>query len=132
LFHCALKCMYLKLFLVGVLIPYAPLVEVLSFLLLVLQQCSSERGMLNMLALAMFLLWCTLPFFFPQQGIWSSHPLMEAQGFSCSCKGECWSLCSVGNRPLSTSRVVDCHSVEELGFQLLDRRDVTVLQGVAA
>jgi hypothetical protein len=38
-------------------------------------------------------------------------------------------LCTLwGNRPPSTSRVADCHSVEELGFHLLDRRDVTLLQ----
>jgi hypothetical protein len=30
------------------------------------------------------------------------------------------SLCTVGGGPLSTCRVADCHSVEELGFQLLD------------
>jgi hypothetical protein len=35
------------------------------------------------------------------------------------------SLCIVGDRPPSTSRIVGFHSVEELGFQLLDRRDVS-------
>jgi hypothetical protein len=38
-------------FLVRVLIPCAPVVGVLSFFLLELQQCSSERGMLEMLPL---------------------------------------------------------------------------------
>jgi hypothetical protein len=33
-------------------------------------------------------------------------------------------------RPIA-SRVTDCHSVEELGFHLLEKRDVTLLQGVA-
>jgi hypothetical protein len=28
---------------------------------------------------------------------------------------------------LSTSRGADCHSVEELGFQLMDKKDVTFL-----
>jgi hypothetical protein len=35
----------------------------------------------------------------------------------------------VGGRPPSTCRVADYHSVKELGFQLLDRRDRTLLQG---
>jgi hypothetical protein len=39
------------------------------------------------------------------------------------------SLCPVRGRPPSTSRVVDCHLVEEQGFQLLDRRDTILLQG---
>jgi hypothetical protein len=43
-----------------------------------------------------------------------------------------WCLCTVGGRPPSTNRVVDCHSVEELDFQLLVRRDMTLLQGGAA
>jgi hypothetical protein len=33
------------------------------------------------------------------------------------------SLCTVGGRFPSNNRVVDYHSVEELSFQLLDRRD---------
>jgi hypothetical protein len=48
----------LELFLVRVLILYAPGVGILRFFLLVLQQCSSERGMLDILPLAGFLLWC--------------------------------------------------------------------------
>jgi hypothetical protein len=41
-------------------------------------------------------------------------------------------LCALfRGRPPSTSRVEDCHSVEELGFQFLDRRDVTLLKGGA-
>jgi hypothetical protein len=39
-------------------------------------------------------------------------------------------LCALWEPPI-TSRVVDYHSVEELGFQLLDSSDVTVLQGGA-
>jgi hypothetical protein len=35
----------------------------------------------------------------------------------------------VGGRTPSTSRVVDCHSVEKLGFQLLNRKDMILLQG---
>jgi hypothetical protein len=46
-------------------------------------------------------------------------------------EGKCGSLCTVGDSPTSTSRVMDCHSVEKLRFQLLDRRDVTPLQGGA-
>jgi hypothetical protein len=45
----------------------------------------------------------------------------------CSCHGECWALCTVGVRPTRTSRVADCYSVEELGFQLLDRKDMAFL-----
>jgi hypothetical protein len=41
------------------------MVVVLSFFLLELQQFSSERGMLEMLALAEFLLWYRLPLFSP-------------------------------------------------------------------
>jgi hypothetical protein len=41
------------------------------------------------------------------------------------------SLCTVWSRPSSTSREVYCHSVEELAFQLLNKRDVTLLQGGA-
>jgi hypothetical protein len=40
---------------------------------------------------------------------------------------EHWSSVHHG-RPPSTFRVVYCHSVEKLGFQLLDRRDQTLLQ----
>jgi hypothetical protein len=40
-------------------------------------------------------------------------------------------LCTVGGR-LPSTRVVDYHSVKESGFQCLDRRDVTLLQGGAA
>jgi hypothetical protein len=46
--------------------------------------------------------------------------------------GSIGSLCTVVGRLPSTSIVADCHSVEELGFQLVDRRNVTLLQGVAA
>jgi hypothetical protein len=45
--------------------------------------------------------------------------------------GHSGSLCTVGGRPSSTSSVAGCYSVEELGFQLLDRRDVSLLQGGA-
>jgi hypothetical protein len=56
---------------------------------------------------------------------------MGAWGLSCSCSGEYWvSVCCRG-RPSSISRVTDWHSIEELGFQCLDRRDVTLLQGGA-
>jgi hypothetical protein len=40
-------------------------------------------------------------------------------------------LCTVEGRPPSTSKEADCHLVEELGFQLTDRRDMTLLQGGA-
>jgi hypothetical protein len=56
-FHSALRFMLLELFLVKVLIPCAPVVGVLCFFpLLVLPQCSSERGMLDMLPLPRLLL----------------------------------------------------------------------------
>jgi hypothetical protein len=40
-------------------------------------------------------------------------------------------LCTMKFGPPRTHRVADCHSVEELGFQILDRRDMTLLQGGA-
>jgi hypothetical protein len=60
--------------------------------------------------------------------------LMWVKGLSCSCK---WGVlvsvhCGGRGRPPSTSRVADGHSVEELGFQLLDRTDLTLLQGRTA
>jgi hypothetical protein len=74
---------------------------------------------------------CRLPLFFPQQGGCSSHSLMGVG----ACLQSQWGvlgLCALwGDRPGSTSRVAGCHSVEELGFQLLDRRDVAHLQGGA-
>jgi hypothetical protein len=37
----------------------------------------------------------------------------------------------VGVRPPRTTRVADCYSVEELGFQLLDRKDMAfLLEGI--
>jgi hypothetical protein len=38
------------------------------------------------------------------------------------------SLCTVEGRPPSTSRIEDCHLVEKLELQLLDRRNMTLLQ----
>jgi hypothetical protein len=43
--------------------------------------------------------------------------------------GRAGSLCTVGGRPPSTRSVADCHLVEELGFLLFDRIDMTFLQG---
>jgi hypothetical protein len=43
-----------------------------DFSLLDLQHYSPEKGMLDMLPFAGFLLWCQLPLFSPQQGGWSS------------------------------------------------------------
>jgi hypothetical protein len=72
-----------------------------------------------------------ITFFLPSMRGWSSHSFMGAWGLSCSCSGEYWvSVCCRG-RPSSISRVTDWHSIEELGFQCLDRRDVTLLQGGA-
>jgi hypothetical protein len=54
------------LFLAMVLISRMPVVGILRvFFLLELQQCSSERGMLDMLYLVGFLLWYQLPPFSP-------------------------------------------------------------------
>jgi hypothetical protein len=53
-----------------------------------------------------------------------------AHGLSCSHRGKCWISAHCGRQAsyyLQSSG--DCHSVEELGFQLLDRRDGTFLQG---
>jgi hypothetical protein len=85
--------------------------------------------MLDILPLAGFLLCCRLPLFSPQQGSWSSDSLMGAQVLSWSHSGEHWVSVHCGGRPPSTSRVVGYHSVEELEFQLLDRRDMALLQG---
>jgi hypothetical protein len=51
-----------------------------------------------------------------------------APGSPAVTMGSFGSLSNVGGRPLSTSRVMDCHLVEELGFLLLVTRDVTLLQ----
>jgi hypothetical protein len=45
--------------------------------------------------------------------------------------GSVESLCTLGARLPSTSRVADYYSVEDLRLQLLDREDVTLLQGSA-
>jgi hypothetical protein len=74
------------------------------------------------------LLWCQLPLFSPQWGDWSSCSLMGLRNSTVVAVGSTGSLCSVVGRPL---RVVDCHSVQELGFQVLGRRDVILLQGGA-
>jgi hypothetical protein len=56
------------------------------------------------------------------QSQWEALGLCALQGWGESGRGEAVPC---------TSRVAYCHSVEELGFQLLDRRDVTLLQGGA-
>jgi hypothetical protein len=61
----------------------------------------------------------------------SSCSWMGTEGLSCSAVGNARSQCTVGARPPSTSRVADCHSVEELGFKLLVGRDGNLLQGDA-
>jgi hypothetical protein len=118
--------MHLELFLVMVLISCAPVVGVLiSF------PSWSSRSL-------------------PQRGVcWICYPL---QGSCCGANDlfshltevawvpTLWlgcrdspastgSLCTVGGRSPSTNRVVDFHLAEELGFQLLDRRAVALLQG---
>jgi hypothetical protein len=75
-------------------------------------------------------LWCWLPLFSPQWGNWSSCSLMGV--LSCSHSREGRVSAHWDYRPPSTSRVADCHLVEELRFQLLERRDVTLLQGGTA
>jgi hypothetical protein len=45
--------------------------------------------------------------------------------------GSARSLCTVGSRSSSTCRVEDCYLVEKLEFELLNRKDRTVLQGDA-
>jgi hypothetical protein len=50
--------------------------------------------------------------------------LIGVQGSPAIGVGITKSLCTVGGRPPSTSRVVECYSVEELGSQLLDRGDI--------
>jgi hypothetical protein len=42
---------------------------------------------------------------------------------------EHWVSVHCGDRPSSTSRGADCQTVEELGFHLLDRKDMTLLPG---
>jgi hypothetical protein len=56
---------------------------------------------------------------------------MGVQGSLAVTVGSVESLCTVRTRPPSTGKVADCHSVEELGFHLLGRRDMTLLQGGA-
>jgi hypothetical protein len=86
------------------------------FPLLELQQCSSESGMLDMLPFARLLLWCQFPLFSHQ---WvSGVPILwcEHRGSPAVAVGSAGSLCTVGGRPPSTSKVVDCHLMEEQGF----------------
>jgi hypothetical protein len=51
---------------------------------------SSERVMLEMLPLAVFLLWCRLPLFSLHQEGWSFYSLMGVQVLSCSYSGKFW------------------------------------------
>jgi hypothetical protein len=51
------------------------------------------------------------------------YPFMGNQGLSCSQRGSGVSLCTVVGRPNSICRVAEYNSVEELEFELLDRRD---------
>jgi hypothetical protein len=133
LFHSALRFRHLELLLVRVLIPCSPVVG--GFGVFFLSLCSTSV---------------------PQRGVcWLCYPLQgsccdadhlfsllsEGAGFPAAwwvhrgspavTVGSAQSLCTVRGRPPSTSGVADCHSVEELGFQLLDRRQVTLLQGGA-
>jgi hypothetical protein len=55
--------------------------------------------------------------------------LMQAQGLSCSHSGEHWVSVHCGKPASWHLLVADHHSVEKLGFQFLDRRDRTLLQG---
>jgi hypothetical protein len=91
-----LRFTHQELFLVRVLTSCNPVVGVMSFFLLELQQFCSESSMLEMLPFAGFLLWYRLPLFSPQQGSWSSHSLVEVQGLSCSLEGECCALGDAG------------------------------------
>jgi hypothetical protein len=83
-----------------------------------------------MLPLAEFLSCRRLPLFSPQQGDWSFCSLMECKDSPAGTVGSPGSLCTVGGRLSSIIRVVDCHSLEELGFQLLDRKDVALCRDV--
>jgi hypothetical protein len=116
---------HLELFLARVFISCAPIVGVLSFLLLVLHQCFSERGILDMLPFAGFLFTCWLLLFSPQWGACSSLSLMGVWGLSNGCSGEFWVSVHWGgwsDRPPSTSRIADCLSVENLGLALEQER----------
>jgi hypothetical protein len=116
-FEAANHFYYCFLVLVNVLIPYAPVVGMLSFFLLELQQFSSERKC--------YLLqgsFCGADYLFSQGDL--KFPLLDGGGDSPAVTvGSAASLCTVGDRPPSTNRVADCHSVEEQKFQLLDRSD---------
>jgi hypothetical protein len=50
-------------------------------------------------------------------------------GSSAIMVGGTGSPCTMGSRPPSTSRVAGWHSVEEVGVQLLEKRDVALPQG---
>jgi hypothetical protein len=127
LFHSVLRFIHLELFLVRILILCVPVVGVLSFF----SGTSSsilQRGVCWICSLCRVLLVLQITSFFSS--------LMELELLLwCGCGGAPvvteWStrsLCTVGDRPSGTSRVAGCHSVEDLGFQLLDRRDMTLLQ----
>jgi hypothetical protein len=55
----------------------------------------------------------------------------RCRGSPAVAVGSTGSLCTVESRHPSTNTIVYCHSVEKLGLQLLDRRDMTLLQGGA-
>jgi hypothetical protein len=81
-----------------------------------------RQGYLDKFPHAGFLLGCQLPLFSPQWFSWTSCCLMEVLGISCGCSESTGSLCTVGDRPSSTSKVVNCHSLEELGFSFWIRK----------
>jgi hypothetical protein len=56
-------------------------------------------------------------------------PFGGGTGALLQSQWECWISVHWVDKPPRASTVADCNSVEELGFQSLDRRDMILLQG---
>jgi hypothetical protein len=75
--------------------------------------------------------YCDVDYLFPPLSEGAGIPALSwgSRDSPAVTVGSTGSLRTEGGKPPSTCSEVDCHSVEELEFQLLDRRDRTVLQG---
>jgi hypothetical protein len=96
--------------------PLGPCSWSFEFILFDLQQFSSARSMLDYPLQSS----CCGANYLSLIEVWDSPAVTVGSG---------WSLCTVGGRPPSTCRVANCHSVEELEFQLLDKKEGALLQG---
>jgi hypothetical protein len=87
LFHSALRFLHLKLFLVRVLIPCAPVVGVLTFISPGAPAVFLREGCAGNVAPCRVLAVVQITSFLPSVRGWSSPSLMRMQGLSCSHSG---------------------------------------------